>query len=111
MPRLLVVDDEPWVRGLLHDYFSSEGYDVTAAATGAEGLQRLREERPHLVLLDINLPDLSGLEVLRAAKGIDPAVNVVMLTGLLDEAIRRQALEAGAFAYVTKPVDLHHLEQ
>src|SRR5574341_2252884 len=111
MPRLLVVDDEPWVRGLLHDYFSSRGYDVTAAPTGEEGLCRLREERPHLVLLDINLPDVNGLEVLRRAQAIDPQVRVLMLTGVMDEVIGRQALQQGACDYLIKPVDLRHLEQ
>ena len=107
----LVVDDEPSVFHFIHDYFTPKGYDVTAAATGAEGLRRLREERPHLLLLDIILPDMDGRKVLREAKAIDPALSVIMLTGVVDEAIGRQALRAGAFDYVTKPVDLKYLDR
>ena len=63
------------------------------------------------MLLDIILPDVGGLDVLREAKAIDPALSVVMLTGVLDEDIVRQALQQGACDYVTKPVDLHQLER
>ncbi len=111
MPRLLVVDDEPSVCAFVQDYFSPKGYEVIPAATGQEGLRRLREDRPHLLLLDIMLPDVDGLDVLREAKAIDPALSVVMLTGVLDEDIGRQALQQGACDYVTKPVDLNHLER
>lgn len=111
MPLLLVVDDEPRVRELLRDFLSIGGYDVIAAATGGEGLRLLRERRPHLMLLDMTLPDMGGMEVLRETMRCDSAASVVVLTGLLDEDIGRQALEEGAFEYLTKPVDLKHLEQ
>ncbi len=110
MPRVLVVDDDPATRELLHDFLSAKQYDVSEAGTGTEGLHRLREDRPHLVLLDINLPDLSGLEVLRQAKAIDPAVGVIMVTGIQEEETGREAMRAGAFDYITKPLDLHYLE-
>ncbi len=111
MHRLLVVDDEPAVRDFLRDFFSAHGYEVIEASTGMEGLRRLREERPHLMLLDVLLPDLGGLSVLREAKRIDPTAGVVMLTGLQDEELGREALQAGAFDFITKPVDLKHLER
>ena len=111
MPLLLVVDDEPQVRDLLRDFLSIGGYDVIEAATGEEGLRLLREERPHLMLLGMTLPDMSGMEVLREVMRSDIAASVVMLTRLLDADIGRQALEEGAFEYLTKPVDLKHLEQ
>ena len=111
MTRILVVDDEPSVCDFIRDYFTPKGYEVTSAATGAAGLRRLREERPHLVLLDILLPDMDGVKVLREAKAVDPAVAIIMLTGVLDEDIGRQALQQGACDYVTKPVDLHQLER
>ncbi|HYB72374.1 MAG TPA: response regulator [Candidatus Sulfotelmatobacter sp.] len=111
MPRVLVVDDDPQACDLLCEFLSAKAYEVSAAATGGEGLKRLREERPHLVLLDINLPDMSGLEVLREAKAIDPAVGVIMVTGLQEEEIGRQAMRDGAFDYITKPLDLQYLEK
>ena len=111
MPRILVVDDEPSALDFTSDFFSPRGYEVIEAATGKEGRRRLREDRPHLMLLDIILPDIDGLEVLSQAKAIDPAVGVIMLTGVLDETIGDLALQAGAFDYVTKPVDLKHLDR
>ena len=111
MPRVLVVDDDPQARELLREFLALKAYDVIEAATGGEGLKRLREDRPHLVLLDINLPDISGLEVLREAKAIDPAVGVIMVTGLQEEEIGRQAMRDGAFDYITKPLDLQYLDK
>ena len=111
MSRVLVVDDDPAIRNLLQEFLTGKQYDVIEAATGGEGLKRLREDRPHLVLLDINLPDISGLEVLREAKAIDPAVGVIMITGIQEEAVGRQAMRDGAFDYITKPLDLHYLEK
>ena len=111
MSRVLIVDDDPQVRELLRDFLTAKEYEVIEAGTGGEGLKRLREERPHLLLLDINMPDMSGLEVLREAKAIDPAVGVIMVTGVQEEAIGRQALRDGAFDYITKPLDLTYLEK
>ena len=111
MPRVLVVDDDPQARELLREFLALKAYDVIEAATGGEGLKRLREDRPHLVLLDINLPDISGLEVLREAKAIDPAVGVIMVTGMQEEEIGRQAMRDGAFDYITKPLDLQYLDK
>ena len=111
MPRVLVVDDDPQARELLRDFLTAKEYEVIEAATGSEGLKRLRKERPHLVLLDINMPDMSGLEVLREAKAIDPAVGVIMVTGVQEEEIGRQAMRDGAFDYITKPLDLEYLEK
>ncbi len=111
MPRVLVVDDDPETRNLLQEFLTGKQYEVIEAATGGEGLRRIREDRPHLVLLDIILPDVSGLEVLREAKAIDPAVGVIMITGQHDEEIGRQAMRDGAFDFITKPLDLQYLEK
>jgi len=111
MPRVLVVDDDPDARELLRVYLTAKGYEVTEAETGGEGLRRIREDRPHLVLLDINLPDITGLDVLREAKALDPALGVIMVTGLQEEEVGREAMQAGAFDYITKPLDLQYLEK
>jgi DNA-binding response OmpR family regulator len=111
MPRVLVVDDDPNARELLRVYLTAKGYEVVEAETGQEALRRVREDRPHLALLDINLPDISGLEVLRQAKVLDPALGVIMVTGLQEEEVGREAMQAGAFDYITKPLDLQYLEK
>lgn len=111
MARVLVVDDEERIRSVLSEFLAMKGYQTLEAATGAGALQTLREWRPHVMLLDVRLPDMDGLDVLRQAKALDPAVGVFMVTGLHDEAVGREALQAGAFDYITKPFDLRYLEQ
>jgi len=109
--RVLVVDDDPATVELLREFLSANGYEVITAGDGAEGLRRVKEERPHLILLDVQMPKMDGLEVLRRLREIDKEVSVIMVTGVNEEAIGRQAMELGAFDYIVKPLDLPYLEQ
>ncbi len=109
--RVLVVDDDPATVELLQEFLLAKGYEVLTARDGAEALRTVRAERPHLLLLDIMLPKLDGLEVLRQVKAIDPTVGVIMVTGVNEEAIGRQAMALGAFDYIVKPLDLPYLER
>jgi DNA-binding response OmpR family regulator len=109
--RVLVVDDDPATVELLQEFLLAKGYEVLTASDGAEALRTVKAERPHLLLLDIQMPKLDGLEVLRQVKAIDPTVSVIMVTGVNEEAIGRQAIELGAFDYITKPLDLPYLER
>ena len=84
---------------------------MLTASDGAEALQKVKEERPHVILLDIHMPKMDGLEVLRQVKAIDPTVSVIMVTGVNEEAIGRQAMALGAFDYIVKPLDLPYLER
>src|SRR3972149_3970479 len=109
--RGLVVDDDPASVELLQEFLVGKGYEVSTAGDGAEGLRRVKEERPHLILLDILMPKMDGLEVLRRLREIDKEVSVIMVTAANEEAIGRQAMELGAFDYIVKPLDLPYLEQ
>lgn len=100
--RILVVDDEPQIRRILRTTLASAGYEVEDARTGGEALQKQRDYHPDLVLLDINMPDMSGLETCRAIRA-DPNVAIVMLTVHNSEATKVSALDAGADDFVTKP--------
>ena len=111
MPKVLVVDDEPAAVELLQEFLASKGYEVITASNGDEGLRKVREDRPHVILLDVNMPKMSGLEVLRRVREIDQEVGVIMVTALHEEETGRQALTLGAFDYITKPLDLRYLEQ
>lgn len=112
MSRVLVVDADERSRGALVNFLSMSGqYEVSEAATAAAALSCLRQERPRLILLDTHLPDMTGLGVLRQAKAIDPGVGVIMITGVQEEAVGREALKYGASHYITKPLDLQHLNQ
>lgn len=109
--RVLVVDDEPVAVELLREFLLAKGYEVITAGDGPEALQKVREERPHLILLDVRMPKMDGLEVLRQVKEIDKEVGVIMVTGVNEEEVGRQAVELGAFDYIVKPLDLPYLEQ
>lgn len=84
---------------------------MSTACDGLEGLQKVKEERPHLVLLDVRMPKMDGLDVLRQLREIDKEVGVIMVTAVNEEEIGRQAMVMGAFDYIIKPLDLSYLEQ
>ena len=107
--RILVVDDEPWVRDLLCEFLRAEGYTVTQAATADEAFGALRQDSPDLVLLDIGLPDIDGLEVLRRIRAADPGLGVIILTGNQDVVLARAGLQIGAVDCLFKPSGLDRL--
>ena len=111
MPRVLVVDDEPDAVELLQEFLTAKGYEVLTAGDGEEALRKVKRERPHLILLDVRMPKMNGLEVLRQVRQIDKEVGVIMVTAVNEEETGRQALELGAFDYIVKPLDLEYLER
>jgi two-component system alkaline phosphatase synthesis response regulator PhoP len=102
MPRILVVDDEPKIVRLVRDYLEHAGFGVIVARDGREALMRARSEHPDLVVLDLGLPGLDGLDVTRALRH-DSAVPLIMLTARDSETDRVLGLELGADDYLTKP--------
>jgi DNA-binding response OmpR family regulator len=102
MTTILVVDDEPKITRLVRDYLENAGFGVILAGDGFEALMRARTERPDLVVLDLGLPKLDGLDVTRRLRG-DGDVPIIMLTARDDETDRIIGLELGADDYVTKP--------
>jgi DNA-binding response OmpR family regulator len=102
MPRILVVDDEPKIVRLVRDYLEHGGFDVLVARDGPEALMRARTERPDLVVLDLGLPGLDGLDVTRALRR-DMPVPLIMLTARDSETDTVLGLELGADDYLTKP--------
>jgi signal transduction histidine kinase/DNA-binding response OmpR family regulator len=109
--RVLVVDDEETVADLCREFLSAKGYDLTLAMSGEEAVRILPALRPDVILTDINLPGLSGLEVMRYAKSVDPEVGVIVVTGYASASTAIDALRQGAYDYVPKPFDLDDLEQ
>ncbi len=100
--RILVVDDEPQIRRVLRATLTSRGYEVVDARTGEEALEALRDSRFNLVLLDINMPGIGGLETCREIRA-SSEIAIIMLTVHNAEADKVAALDAGADDYVTKP--------
>ena len=105
---ILVVDDEPTLRETLVDALEADGFRVVAAADGREALTRFRAERPDLVLLDLMLPEISGIDVCRIIRAESP-VPIIMLTARGSEVDKVVGLELGADDYVTKPFSLREL--
>jgi len=101
--RLLIVDDEPQIREVLEAYLAREGFDVEAAGNVAEARASLEKRPPDLVVLDVTLPDGSGLDVLGSLAKPGERVPTIMLTARSDETDRVVGLELGADDYVTKP--------
>jgi two-component system KDP operon response regulator KdpE len=106
--RVLVVDDEPPIRKLLRMGLSTQGYRVIEAEDGQAALDRLRE-KPDLVILDLGLPDMQGLELLRTMRTRDEGVPIVVLSSRDDEVAKVQALDLGADDYITKPFGMDEL--
>ena len=105
---ILVVEDETTLRETLADALDAEGFRVVQAADGREALARFRGDRPDLVLLDLMLPELSGVEVCRIIRA-ESSVPIVMLTAKASELDKVVGLELGADDYVTKPFSLREL--
>ena len=102
MTRILVVDDEPQIQRALRINLRARGFEVVVADTGTEALARAADSRPDLVILDLGLPDLDGIEVLHGIRGWSP-VPVIVLSARTDSSDKVAALDAGADDYVMKP--------
>jgi CheY-like chemotaxis protein len=108
--RILLVDDERQFREILAEYLASKGFEVFEAESGEEALVEIPASRPHVVLLDLMMAGMSGLEALVAIKTVCPETCVIMVTAVADLATARQALAAGAADYVTKPFSFQYLD-
>lgn len=109
--RILVVDDEAPVREVLTEYFSTEGYAVEAATSGLEALSAVSGGRADLVLLDVRMPGLDGVQVLRRIRQMSTTLPVIMVTANEDATLARETLTLGAFDYVAKPFDFDYLDR
>lgn len=107
-PKILIVDDDPDLRHSIRCALEAV-CEVLEASNGPDALAMITAERPRALLLDIAMPEMGGLAVLRAARELSPALAVIMLTGEMDLEIAREALENGARSYVTKPFDVDTL--
>lgn len=109
MTKILIVEDEPNMVAGLRDNFEFEGYEVLSAADGSEGLARALADSPDLVLLDVMMPKMSGLEVCKQLKAKRPSIPIIMLTARGQEVDKVVGLELGADDYVTKPFSIREL--
>jgi DNA-binding NtrC family response regulator len=107
--RILAIDDEKNIRHLLRNELTLEGFDVTTAKSGEEGLRILKDKHFDVVLLDIKLPQMNGIDVLRNLKQKSPNTEVIMITGYGDIQTAVESMKLGARDYITKPFKLSEL--
>jgi two-component system nitrogen regulation response regulator GlnG len=109
MIKILVVDDEAEIRSLLGTVLQSKGYEVVTAEDGAAALQQLQRERPAVILMDLSMPRMSGMDALPEIKRLDAEVPVIICTAHADLATAVRAMKLGAYDYLTKPFDVELL--
>lgn len=107
--KLLIVDDQNGIRVLLVEVFSSEGYETFQASNGKLALSIVERENPDLVLLDMKIPGMDGLEILKRIKKINPEIKVIMMTAYGELEMIKEAQETGALMHFTKPFDIDEL--
>ena len=109
VPKMLIIDDEPLMRITLQDSLVGEGYEVVAAETGRKGVDLLRKNQWDIIITDLKLPDLEGIEILKEAKSLNPSTEVILITayGSIDSAV--SAMKEGASDYLTKPFSMDEL--
>ena len=108
---ILVVDDQPEVGAVLEEYFAGRGFAVVLAEGGLDALAKVAKHRPAMVLLDVRMPDLDGVEVLRRLRLAGPEPPVLMMSGNDDLGVAQRTLALGAVDYVLKPFDFEHIDR
>jgi two-component system NtrC family response regulator len=109
-PKILIVDDEVDVCKSISHYLEKKDFSPITANSGKEVLDKLKNDKPNLILLDIRMPDMDGVECLKRIKEIDKKVIVIMATCVTDIDVAKKALDLGAIDYITKPIGLEALQ-
>ena len=109
MKSLLIVDDQTGIRLLLDEVFRREGFVTRLAANGVEALQAVEDEIPGCILLDMKMPGIDGIEVLKRIKKSWPEIPVMMMTAYGELELTDNALQVGALKYFTKPFDIYEV--
>jgi CheY-like chemotaxis protein len=107
--HVLVVDDDEEIRDLIDEFLTSRGFRVSLAADGATAVRTLTDVTPDVILLDIEMPGLTGVDALPTIRALAPRASVIMVSGTADRAIAQRALALGAFDYVVKPIEFDYL--
>lgn len=107
--KVLIVDDQNGIRILLMEVFNSEGYTTMQAPNGKVALEIVRNDAPDLVLLDMKIPGMDGLEILKHIKEINPEIKVIMMTAYGELDMIKQATDLGALMHFTKPFDIDEM--
>jgi len=109
--RILLVDDQRAILELFEDYLRIQGFDVVTASSGTEALARLEGDHPDVILLDVRMPEMDGIETLKRILARSPGVGVLMVSGNDDVILAKEAIALGAFDYILKPIDFGYLDR
>lgn len=107
--RILVIEDDSEMQALLKDFMEEEGYEVDSVEDGSQAFRKLAKETFDLIITDIRMPGLNGLDILPGLKQIQPGVSTIVITAFGSEEIHRRAITRGADAYLEKPLHLDQL--
>jgi len=111
MAKLLIVDDESDIREFARNFFKKRKIDVFVASGGRQALELIAQESPNLVLLDVRMEEMTGIEVLRELRKSNSSLKVIMVSGVEDEETIKEANELGVIGYIHKPFILEELEK
>lgn len=109
--KILVVEDDDEMRALLKDFFLEEGFETDSVSNGSEAFRKLAKESFVLIITDIRMPGLTGLDILPGIKKLQPEASIIVITAFGSEDVRQRALERGATAYLEKPIHFYKLKE
>jgi len=107
--RILIIEDDDEMRSLLKDFFEEEGYESASVSNGSEAIHKLVRESFDLIITDVRMPGLTGLDILPGIKKLQPQAPIIVITAFGSEEVSRRALERGATVYLEKPIHFHQL--
>ena len=111
MSKILIVDDNENACFLLKSFLDELGYDVSVSHSGIDAVRKVKQLKPDIMLLDLIMDGINGMEVLRRVRLFNNSIGIIMVTAVTDERIGKEALEKGADEYITKPIDYDHLRE
>ncbi|HMK35343.1 MAG TPA: response regulator [Desulfomonilaceae bacterium] len=108
-PRVLIVDDEERFRHTMCKLLTVEGFEASTAGSGPQGLEELRQRPYDVVILDVRMPEMTGVQVLAEIRKIDPQIEVIIMTGYASVDTAKEIMKIGAYDYLLKPYAIHEL--
>jgi DNA-binding NtrC family response regulator len=108
--RILIIEDDEEMRSLLEDVLGEEGFKTESVSNGSEGLRKVTQEPFDLILTDIRMPGLTGLDILPAIRRLQPEASVIVITAFGNEEVHRRSVEKGAAGYLEKPIHMDKLK-
>jgi DNA-binding response OmpR family regulator len=109
--KILTVDDQMGIDSFFYEFFTARNYEVFNAMSGKEAIKVVKKEKPRIILLDINMRGMDGIETLQKIREFDKDSVIIMVTGVKDEDVIKKAMDLGANDYITKPLSLEYLDK